>query len=314
MKGVETYFAINNEPPAQALEWVRDLMGAGSRIAQVSRLTGGTWHVNHAVDIYDRRGNLHQIVLRRWARASWALADPDFTAAREAKVLTFLARSAVPAPRLVAVDPEGSACDVPALVITRLPGVPPGTPKDLRSFLAQLAATLVVIHSVNGRARELVPGYRRFFAPSALEIPDCLPRSKLWERAFALARQPAPEGRVCFIHRDYHAGNTLWLGGRLTGVVDWTQASWGSASVDVGHMRWNLAAEWGLEAAEQFLADYQSLAQTGFKHDPYWDVATAVDLVADPEPEDPLPSSKMAHLEAHVAAALEHRRSGSRAL
>ncbi|MGH2744028.1 MAG: phosphotransferase [Thermoleophilaceae bacterium] len=35
-------------------------------------------------------------------------------------------------------------------------------------------------------------------------------------------------------------GNTLWRSGRLSGVVDWTQASWGPASIDLEWMRWNL--------------------------------------------------------------------------
>jgi aminoglycoside phosphotransferase (APT) family kinase protein len=44
--------------------------------------------------------------------------------------------------------------------------------------------------------------------------------------------------------------------GRLSGVIDWTQASIGTRSVDLGHMRWNLAINYGIEACDEFLARY----------------------------------------------------------
>ena len=85
--------------------------------------------------------------------------------------------------------------------------------------------------------------------------------------------------RACLIHRDYHPGNTLWAGGRLVGVVDWIGGSWGPPSVDLGHMRVNLAAELGLAVADRFLAAHRAL--TGFDHHPWWDVASAVDVASE---------------------------------
>ena len=96
-----------------------------------------------------------------------------------------------------------------------------------------------------------------------------------------VAAGPPPDDRACFIHRDYHPGNTLWSGGRLTGVVDWIGGSWGPHSVDLGHMRVNLAADLGLEVADRFLAAHRAL--TGFDHDPWWDVASAVDCAPEME-------------------------------
>jgi aminoglycoside phosphotransferase (APT) family kinase protein len=74
-------------------------------------------------------------------------------------------------------------------------------------------------------------------------------------------------------------GKTLWSRGRLTGVVDWNQASWGPASVDLGHMRWNLALAYGIQAAEEFLAIYGTLTAGAVQHHPYWDSVTVIDLV-----------------------------------
>jgi aminoglycoside phosphotransferase (APT) family kinase protein len=297
---------LRQRPPAPALGWVCEVIGAGSRIVSVQPLVS-SWLANHAVTVADRHDRRHRLVLRRWARPGWDLDDPDYTAQREATILELLGPSAVPAPEVVAADPEGTACDVPALLLTRLPGHPPQpTLSDRRGFLAQLAEMLAAIHAVNGQARDLVPAYRTYVRLDGLTLPAWVPPTPTWQRAFALAAGPAPETRRCFIHRDYHHGNTLWARERLTGVVDWNQASWGPASVDLGHMRWNLALDYGIQAAEEFLAIHRTLTAGAIEHHPYWDVVTVIDLVGIIDPDDPLPSSDLAALEAYVATALAH--------
>jgi aminoglycoside phosphotransferase (APT) family kinase protein len=279
-------------------------MGPGSRLISVRPLPS-SWLANHAITVADHHGHHHRLVLRRWARPGWDLDDPDYTAQREATILDLVADAAVPTPTVLAADPDGAACDVPALLLTRLPGRPPrpaaaGQP----GFLAQLAGTLATIHAVNGRARELVPAYHTYVRLSELTVPAWVPPTRTWRRAFELAAAPAPESPRCFIHRDYHHHNTLWARGRLTGVVDWTQASWGPAAVDLGHMRWNLAWDYGIPAAEDFLTSYQRLTAGAIPHHPYWDVVTVIDLVGDIDPADPLPPADLANLETYVAAAL----------
>ena len=91
----------------------------------VVRPLPSAWLANHAVDVADAAGAVHRLVLRRWARPGWADEDPDFTAAREAAILEPLAPTPVPAPALVAADPDAAVCDVPALLLARLPGAPP---------------------------------------------------------------------------------------------------------------------------------------------------------------------------------------------
>jgi aminoglycoside phosphotransferase (APT) family kinase protein len=117
-----------------------------------------------------------------------------------------------------------------------------------------------------------------------------------------VAAGPPPPHRPCFIHRDYHPGNTLWTGTRLVGVVDWIGGSWGPPSVDLGHMRLNLAWDLGLEAADRFLAAHH--AQTGFDHHPRWDVVAAVDCVPELDSPGPPPEPWLERMEDLVAAAL----------
>jgi len=289
-------------PPESTLRWAAQSVGRGSRIVSIRAFAVGGWHANHALTIVDRHGTAHRLVLRRWARPEWAVEDPDFTAAREAAVLALLAGSPVPAPRPVAADPEGAVCDVPTLLLTRLPGRPPALPSDMGAFLAQLAEALPAIHALDGQASERTPAYRNYHDLSALTPPGWSRRPKLWERALELARSDPPPGPRCFIHRDYHPENTLWLRGRLAGIVDWTSASWGPAAVDTAHMRWNLALTYGLDAAEEFLRLHRSASEP-FPDQRHWDLVTLLDLVCDLDPSD-WPAFDLARLERYLASVL----------
>jgi len=294
---------LRRRPPAAALAWAAAAFGPGARVIG-ARPLASAWLANHAVDVAAGDGTVHRLVLRRWARPGWDEEDPDFTAAREAAVLELLAPTPVPAPALVAADPDAEICDVPALLETRLPGGPPDLGGDPGPLVEGLAAALPPIHAVAvpGAGSGPVPPYHRFHEPEGLVPPAWSARPDLWARAFAVAAGPPPAGRPCFIHRDYHPANTLWTGGRLTGVVDWVGGSWGPPSVDLGHMRVNLAWDLDLAVADRFLAAYRAL--TGFDHHPYWDVACAVDVVPELRSDDPPPDPTLQRMEELVAAAL----------
>jgi hypothetical protein len=114
---------LRRRPPAVALAWAAAAFGPGSQVVAVRPLASA-WLANHAVDVADAAGVVHRVVLRRWARPGWDVEDPDFTAAREAAILELLEPTPVPAPALVAADPDAAACDVPALLLDRLPRRP----------------------------------------------------------------------------------------------------------------------------------------------------------------------------------------------
>jgi len=286
---------LARRPPADALRWAAQSVGPGSRIVSVDALPS-SWLANHSVDVVDRRGTTHELVLRRWARPGWEAGDPEMTAAHEVGVLELLGASPVPAPELVAADPDADVCDVPALLIIRLGGEPPpARPPELSSFLEQLAGALPAIHAVDPSGR--VHAYSPYYEPDRIAVPAWSGRPDLWEQAINVFAGPPPGTESCLIHRDYHPGNTLWSGGRLTGIVDWTTASVGAPAVDLAHMRWNLAVDHGLDAADEFLARHRELAGEP-EHVPYWDVVTAIDVL----PEIDLVDG--ATLDEFVAAAL----------
>ena len=246
------------------------------------RLRRGSWHVSHAVDVVDGGGRIHRLVLRRWARPGWEADDPDYTVERELRVLGLLVPTPVPAPAVVAADPAGVHCDVPAILATRLPGHPP-RPADTGTdgFCRQLAETLAAIHDAGASAEAQLAPYRLYFDRARAVPARWMTGAPVWGQAIAVARQAPPPSAMTLIHRDYHPGNTLWSRGRLTGVVDWTQASWGPPELDLGHMRWNLVADHGQRAADQFLACYRATAGKTLADQPYWDLVSLLDLLLD---------------------------------
>ena len=272
-------------PPPAAVHWALRSIDPGGRVLSVEPLSGGSSHANHALRI-ESGGAIHEVVLRRWVRDCPQEEDTGFSAAQEAATYGLLASSAVPAPRLLAADPYGRECDVPALLLTRAPGsapteTAPARPEGMGAFLGQLAEALPAIHSIDpDRAARTVPPYRPYYQAHELRVPAWAHAPSAWERAIELTAAPLPADRPAFIHRDYHQGNTLWVAGRLSVIVDWTTASWGPPAVDVAHMRANLAMSFGVAAADEFLAAYRATAANNL-HDPRWDLRVAVDFLPE---------------------------------
>lgn len=267
-------------PPGATLRWVEQCLGPGAEVKMVRPLAGGVSHVNHALLVESRAGSVHRLVLRRWANRDWVVTEPEFSPEREIAALALLAGCEIPTPALVAADPAGAYCDVPALLITRLIGHPPRpAPDDLPEYLIQLAAALLSVHSLHGAST--MPPYVPYNRLDVRLPPKHATRGELWEQAFDVVAGPAPEAPPRFIHRDYHPDNTLWSYGRLTGVVDWSNASYGPIAIDIAHMRRHLALRYGAPVADRFLSAFDQVSG-GYSHDPYWDLRCVLDLL----PED----------------------------
>jgi aminoglycoside phosphotransferase (APT) family kinase protein len=291
--------------PDRAVRWVTAVTGPGSRVVSARRLRPGSWHVNHAVEVAGNSGRTRRLVLRRWARPGWAADDPDYTADREARVLGLLAATPVPAPEVIAADPAGTHCDVPALLLSRLPGHPP-RPADTSGdgFCRQLAETLAMIHDAGRAARAQLDPCRLYYDREHAVPVRWMTGTPVWTQAITAVREAPPPTDMTLIHRDYHPENTLWSRRRLTGVVDWTQASWGPPQLDLAHMRWNLAADHGPRAADQFLACYQAATGTTLSGQPYWDLVSLLDVLLDGDDLGDLGPDDLRIFEDYAEAAL----------
>lgn len=270
---------IGAPPSADALRWVEQCLGADGQVKMLRPLTGGGAHVNHALLVESGSGTAHRLVLRQWARHELATGDPEFSIEREIAALALLAGCEIPTPELVAADTSGAYCGVPTLLITRLPGHPPRpSAGDLPEYLIQLAAALLSLHAVGGAST--MPRYTPYNRLDDRRPPLYATRPRLWEQSFDIVAGSPPDAPAHFIHRDYQPDNTLWSAGRLTGVIDWSTASYGPIAVDISHMRRNLVVRYGIPAADHFLAVFEQV-RGDYLHDPYWDLRCVADLLPE---------------------------------
>jgi aminoglycoside phosphotransferase (APT) family kinase protein len=238
-------------------------------------------------------------------RPEWRREDPDFTPEREATVLDLVAPIGVATPTLIALDAAGNACGVPAVLTNRLPGTPPRV-LGAGWFAQQLAGALASLREVDQReAERRLPAFRRYYDPGELVVPAWSRRPDLWARAIEAAVAEPPAGPTGFIHRDFHPGNTLWEGNRLSAVVDWTTGSWGPLWADAAHMRWNLAIAHGLDVAGEFARRARGLIDASAEHRRYWDLVAVADVVPELSPGALPPGRRLARLEAYLEGVLE---------
>ena len=286
-------------PPETVLGWVRDVVAG--RISSIRSMGVGATTL-HAIDAGDPP---RRLVVRRFHDAERLRTDPWYVPANEAAVLQLLDDTEVPAPRLLAADPHGRICDVPALLTTRVPGRPAARPWDMDAFLTTLAQALARVHEVP--LDTALPPYAPYYDPAVRgerRPPEWSGSPGLWERVFETLSGPEPETPAGFIHRDFHAGQTVWSGDRLTGIVDWTTGSRGPYGIDLARMRIDLAVEYGVDVSRRFQAIYRAATGRDVRH-PYWDLMDAADAVLDmPDPRTQDIADRYGRFEHWIAIAL----------
>jgi aminoglycoside phosphotransferase (APT) family kinase protein len=221
-----------------------------------------------------------EAVLRLMTREPWRSHGSALTT-RERAVQQMLTHTSVPAPRSRALDADGRECGFPAHLMSLLPGrIDPGR-ADTISF-DQLAHLLVTIHRISPTIE--VRAYQSWAWEAKYSVPAWASDAGVWKDAFALLRTDVPDYEPCFIHRDFQPRNVLWSDDhRITGVVDWVEASMGPAWLDVAHCCTNIALAHGSETADRFAAAYVALADREPQH--YFDVMDIVGFLPPPGAE-----------------------------
>jgi aminoglycoside phosphotransferase (APT) family kinase protein len=254
----------HKRPPAEALAWVERTIGSGARVLGSRRLTGGITSSVHRLTV-EHNGRRGSYVLRRWVPDRDNEAYAIRAVASETAVLTALESSDIPAPRVI-----GSTTDAahggPTVLMARMPGHVHLMPRERERWLQQMAEMLARIHHVDIDAKP----FESWIDPSQLSpLPDSS-RPEIWSEAIAVVAEERPPTQTRFIHRDYQHFNLLWSRERLTGVIDWVEASIGPPEIDVGHCRLNLTVLFSAEVAERFREMYE--AEAGRRIDPWWDL------------------------------------------
>jgi aminoglycoside phosphotransferase (APT) family kinase protein len=243
--------------PVAARAWVNTAIGPDELVVAARDLPGATSSALYDLTTMTRLGAKRHLVLR-WYPDDAVFVDEPQAIEREAAALDALAGTDVPAPRLVGVLPRDVAPPA-AILMTHLAGS--------ASFeLADPEAVRDVLEAIHAVDPSPLAGYRYAGYHEGFELirPPWWRDTATWDRAVTRTLTARPTGQDRFIHRDFHPGNLLWLGPRLTGVVDWVNACVGPVGIDVAHCRLNLAILWGPERADAILAG-----------DPAWDIEAA---------------------------------------
>ena len=261
--------ALTAALPAEAVGWVE--LTVGAPVISQRALLGGTSSALHLLETA-AASPLDRLVLRRYV-LNWILEEPEIPG-NEALALRLVGDGAagVPAPRLLASDPDGTELGVPLTLMTALPGEPVWHPADRTGWLRALAELVVQIHAI-----PVSTGLADWFpyAPYSRTPPRWSRHPKAWLTAYELWDGPSPASERVFLHRDFHPGNILWTDRAITGVVDWVSSCAGPPEEDIGHCRANLAIRHGQGCADEFLAIWQDLTGKREYH-PYWDMTSVV--------------------------------------
>jgi aminoglycoside phosphotransferase (APT) family kinase protein len=262
--------------PVTAVEWAT--AAASEDVVDVAPVGGGITNTKWVLVL----ANDERLVLRWADPARWGPAGREHVR-REILACQVLVGSGLPAPVLVASDPEGSSAGGPANLLTWRPGqsrLDPLSPSAVDA-LAQ-AAVAIHEHPVPDRDRPPTWTFRGLDDP---QVPSWTTRPDLWRRAIEIYRAGAPEAAHGLLHRDFHLGNTLWQDDEVTGLIDWAETSWGPPDVDVAHMCSDFAMMHGPADAVRFRKAYLS---AGGRLDPdrdatrFWTISDVLGFLPDP--------------------------------
>ncbi len=310
-----------SHPAEQVLRWAARALAPSARVVSATgmRAGGNPWRLRLA-----NAGATSEVVLK----TGDVTADLDCQQLiTTVAALQLAAEHGLPAPRLIAADLDGGAAGTLAVLMTVLPGstkIPRvASTTRLRALGAAAGAlqrvALAPRPGLELRTRALYDmdfaGWRKSAGTSPL-----LARAE--ERITSL---PVPGGEPVLVHGDLWQGNTVWNGDTCSGLIDWDAAGAGSAGIDLGTLRSDVALYFGssplpstgLTAADEVLAGWQNAVGHPAEHVAYWDVSAALCTVGDMAyclPDDLLgehgrtdlnPALLSARRDAFLAAALD---------
>jgi hypothetical protein len=263
--------------PERVRAWAQEHLD--DEIVSIEPIGGGLTDTISA--IHFRTGN--PVVLRYVSITRWGEVGRRHVVS-EALGCRLMEGSGLPVPRLIASDPTGEGAGDYANMTSWLPGRVRLEPLG-RPAIDELARIATVIHATPAPER---PRPYAFWVPQDLYVPEWTSRPALWQRAIDIFHGGAPDTPHCIVHRDFHPGNILWDGDRITGVIDWAETSWGPADLDVAHSRTNFAILHDLRSADEFSAAY---AHYGGRIDPdpeahrFWQISDILGFMPDPGPQ-----------------------------
>ena len=255
----------------------------GARLLRAWALSGGVSAEVTAIEIERADHSVEKLIVRRHGEVD--LSQNPNVAADEFELLRILQAEGllVPAPHYV--DRAGEIFGTPCLVIDFIEGSTESTPASVESVAAQLAAQLARIHTI-----DLVKWDLSFLplqaercasrlATQRAELDTFLDEARIRETLNS-ARPLTQRNRSVLLHGDFWPGNTLWLNGQLTGVIDWEDAGTGDPLSDLGNSRLEMLLTLGIDAMDRFTERYLSMMPIDITDLPYWELCAALRPIA----------------------------------
>lgn len=226
--------------------WLGDEIGLPVTIGRVERTSSGFSRENWVFEASwgDRT---HLLIARRDPVGSVLHTDRSI----ETAVLRALDDTAVPSPRLLWADLDGTRCERPCLVMEHVDGV---CDSYVLSSDRPVDERLRIAHAVYDRLAEIhLVDWRRLGLGNLLADPGeaaALAALDHWEAELLRVRlSPEPELRyviswlrehapsndmVTLVHGDFKPGNVLVRDGHVTAVLDWETVHLGDPHEDLG--------------------------------------------------------------------------------
>ena len=228
------------EPPLEALlAWAG--AAAGGRVGAPLLVTGGNRYRSWAIDIELRDGTVRPLYLRHQMPRPPS-AEP-YTLAREALIYRAIEGRGIPAPRLVAVHPDGHTI-LSERVAGRAEMRRIADPEHRVTVVQDFVRAIAALHKLD------ISGLSLDGISAKSSIADCVAREigvwrAMYEEAgrrdalidLALgwleANLPRPTEPAVLAHGDAGPGNFLFEGGRMTALLDWELAHLGDPMEDI---------------------------------------------------------------------------------
>lgn len=273
--------ALKRAPSREALAALATAVRPGSQTGKIRRLRGGVSSGMHMVELRGSDADPLWVVVRRYG--AWRLQNYPHAAEQEWAALSALARIEAPTPRPLWLEASGDLFGCPTIVTSRVAGRGLLAPHDLDGWVRQLAEALASIHAAPLQGPELAlledqqDELRKLLGREGPppEIADRPLGPEAWQTMRRwwplLDRTTAP----ALVHGDYWPGNTLWLRGTLSGVIDWEQVRRGDPAQDVGCCRLDLTLLFGPDAARSFLRHYEAASGRAVRRLFFWELFIA---------------------------------------
>lgn len=233
-------------------------------------LAGGVSAQVHALEISCPRRGIKRFVVRRHGSALWKPLPGDVTTT-EYQLLSTLHKAGLPVPEPLLLDTSRELLPSPFFVMAMVEGTTTISKQNLQSALRQMANFLAHLHRLD--LGSLVLPLLQQREDPIQGVLDYLPDDNQWDSIReVVSRYTMRSANESLLHGDYWSGNILWEGSEIAAVIDWEDATIGSALSDLAVCRAELDVQFGDQAVQYFTKSYLGSNLVDVSDLPLWEV------------------------------------------